>query len=145
MGSLTANDSRSADCIACSGMLSSAPSPAEALGLRRTLPLGFDETPENVGIENVPDAAALLLIVLDARYTLVYRERRGAGVTSGTPQCEATASSEGPSNSSAPYDSVGGLELTVVEGKRALSGEGAKWLLGRAKEILVNKIGRAHV
>lgn len=152
--------------------------------------------------DSTSDAAALLLIVLDARYTLVYRERRavapvvtpetrnsvpggsdgvvrggvgdagtaaGGGRAHGDP-VDGRSTEEPPAASPAPesgndsFDASGnlsgrtesetttrsanaagggqpanggGLELTLVEGKRAVSGQGAKWLIERARAILV--------
>lgn len=94
----------------------------------------------------MPDAAALLLIVLDARYTLVYRQlaahSRGSAVSgAGGAPAQPRGASDGSVDlhATTPGDlPSGGLELVLVEGKRALSGDGAKWLLERAKAFLVD-------
>lgn len=137
-----------------------APSPEEALGVRRAEPtaaVGGGATAGSVP-ENVPDAAALLLIVLDSMYTLVFRERTTGGRSdslAGGPVYSGAAGEggahsggdrsgdqhqagvEGTDSAASDARAAVEVDLTLVEGKRALCGDGSKWLLERARAILV--------
>lgn len=111
----------------------------------------------------MPDPAALLLLnVLDAKYTLVYREKKVGGsdgqvlpeIDGGGRRFAGERREDGDGGGGvsvdkdavAPFDGGGlpvliGLDLALVEGKRALSGESSKWLLEQAKAILVKECG----
>lgn len=139
-----------------------APSPEEALGVRRTDEPTTDGSSSSATAgavpENVPDAAALLLIVLDSMYTLVFRERTAGGrssVVAAGPDFPGAAGEGGgyiggdrggdqyrveAAAVAAVTDARAAaveLDLTLVEGKRALCGDWSKWLLDRARAILV--------